>query len=296
MNCAGGRGGNCTPSPIPFACMSVVLCTACEFVFCFFFCHCCINSIDIVMRSTNITKIKSNFSILLLDVRSALELSQIEVKDIHQFLTGLFQCDGIPRSDLMGIFEAVSTKNLWNYLHYSPLGNLINRFIPDKAGLITTYKKQLSGFCVTAKLIDYIRKEKDFKEKEDSTDNPNQLPLQDYTKEHYQKLRVVLNIERNIFELSLQYVQDIWAYLAEEFHLPYLTAIIDKILEGSLDIIWRIPSYIGNMIAQSAHKCSSFFHQHHVILISLDNSILYDARLPMRVSSLSVHVYILVIN
>ena len=240
---------------------------------------------------SNEERIKSLFSGLLVEVRSAVEKAKIEVKDVRQYLIGIFECDDkcLPRTNVDDVFNVVKSKRLWTYNHYSPVENFIKHFLPTLTGLMTDYKSQLTGFYTTTKLIDYIW-QTTIPEDEDSS---NVLPLQGYTKVQYHRLRVVLKMERKISGLSLQYVQDIWTSLAEEFELPLLTAIIDKLLEGSLEIVYLILSHVAEKIvsAASSQKAITFFHKLHIVYVALDDRPIYDAKL--MVNPQILHIVIL---
>ena len=65
----------------------------------------------------------------------------------------------------------------------------------------------------------------------------------------------------------------------KEFHLPPLTAVMDKIVEGSLRITWLILPHIIDKIRAMYFKSVEFFQQHNIISIDLygdDGLILYN--------------------
>ena len=80
---------------------------------------------------------------------------------------------------------------------------------------------------------------------------------------------VKLKLERNIDILSLKYVQELWEQFAEEFDIPFLTAVIDSILSGSLIITWLVPPDIAEKIVSSAHKSTTFFQKYHTKLSAM---------------------------
>ena len=88
---------------------------------------------------------------------------------------------------------------------------------------MSTKSTDLSGFCATTKLIDYIQYTTI-----DPRQGNNELPLGSYTREKCQKLMVALDIKRKVTTISLKYVQDLWERFAEEFNIPFLTAVIDR--------------------------------------------------------------------
>ena len=225
---------------------------------------------------SNEDKIKGLFSSLLVEVRSAVEEAKIKVKDVRQYLIGIFECGDqcLPRANVEDIFNAVTSKKLWNYRHYSPVENFIKYFLPSKTTLMTDYKKNLTGFYTTTKLINYIRKMED-------EDSSNKLSLQSAIEVHYCRLRVVLETKRTISELSLQYVQDIWTSFAEEFKLPFSTADIEKVLKGSLEVVYLILPHVAEKItlAASSQKAITFFHKLHTVYVTIDDHPIYDSKM-----------------
>ena len=104
--------------------------------------------------------------------------------------------------------------------------------------------------------------------------------VKSYTCKEYQKLTVRLDMsERKMSQISMLYVQDLWISFAEEFNIPSLTAVIDKILEGSLEIVWVILLHFAELIRTLVHKSVQFFRQHDVILVAIDDHIVYGAQL-----------------
>ena len=221
------------------------------------------------MSRSNLEDIKSRFANLLIEVKSALEANHVAANDVRTVLVGMFTGSDnyIPKTNLEEMFDAATRHNLWNYLHHSPVEKLLCRFLPDHVSLIREYKEHLSGYCTTTKLIDYIHCTNiDSRQPE----GHNELSLASYTREQCQRLMVTLDIKRNITNLSLKYVQDLWERFAEEFNIPFLTAVVDSILSGSLIITWLVPPGVAEKIVASAHKSTPFFQEHHIVSVSVD--------------------------
>ena len=70
--------------------------------------------------------------------------------------------------------------------------------------------------------------------------NSSAATLKKYTVVHYRKLKVKLNLNRKLSEVSLSYISELWNVFIEEFDLPSLTAVIDQLIEGSLIITWLV--------------------------------------------------------
>lgn len=234
------------------------------------------------MKQLNVEEIMAQFSSLLLDVQIALETKQVKVLHVRQFFNGLFQEeDYIPcSSEISEIFDALTSKKLWTYQHYSPLEKVVDRFLPSDTkikGLIRVYKGHLSGYFVTKRLIDFIKGAN-----LPLADSHNTFSLDKYcTQKHYRGLKAVLQIDgRRISELSLMYVSKLWERFAEEFDLPLLTAVIDKIVEGSLVITWLVLPYLVDKILTGSKtpKSVKFFRQHHIQLLTSEGFKIYDEK------------------
>ena len=227
------------------------------------------------MTRFNKNKINGAFSSLLISLRKSLVLHEIDAEDVRQFLVTFFKSDDcIPESnDIVKIFNAVSTNGLWSPQHYDPVETLIENLVPSDVKvkqLLRDYKSKLNGFHLTCKLVTYIRD--NTLPTNDSGDDSN--PPADFTLTHYKKLMVNKEPDRNVSELSLSYVQELWESIAEEFKIPSLTAILLQISAGSLEITWLIPPHWAELIKPTSRFC----RQHHIIIIAIDDHVVYCER------------------
>ena len=227
------------------------------------------------MIRSNEEEIRALFSSLLLSVQKALVAQSVNVSDVHQFLVNFFQQSECfhSLSTFGEIFIATTVHRLWDYQHYSPLELLTKQFLPTNqpiATSITEYKANLTGFFLVTKLVDYIK----YKGLE-AGDGPQQpLAMMKLTPQQYRKIKVVLDLNRKVSELSLEYVQNLWFSFADEYELPCLTAVIDKIVTGSLEVSWLV---LSHLIARIKPR-SRFFRRHQIILVFIDDVILYDEK------------------
>ena len=241
------------------------------------------------MTQTVLQKIKGQFASLQVEVQSAMEAHQVKLKDAHQFLVSFFQSECCIRkpSDLTELFNIVTESKLWRYDHYSPLKELAEKFLLDDNSarkLVSEYKNQLSGFYTTTRIIDFIDlSELDDSESDsdgDSEDGAQQSLSPKEYKKLYHELKVTLKLDRKIklSEVTMSYVNTLWRALVEEFNLPPLTAIIKKIVPGSLIIIWLVPPQVSTVIAASYSKAVRFYQQHNIAKVQVDNCILYHEK------------------
>ena len=227
------------------------------------------------MILSNLEEITSRFGVLLSDVKAALKANRVRTRDVRSVIIEMYpQCDDvIPKTHLDRLFRAASKYRIWSYEHHSPVEKLLRRFLPEHSGMITEYKEHLAGFYATTKLIDYIR----FFNNADCESGRNELDIGSFTSEHYKKLKIELDVDRRVTTRSLRYVQDLWEQFAEEFDIPFLTVVLDSILEGSLIITWLVPPEVADKIAASVYNPGStpFFKRECIVSVAIDDNIIY---------------------
>ena len=242
--------------------------------------HC--NFAGVEMIRSNKEKIKALFSSLVLKVQSALQ-SQSDISNVRDFLITFFKCDFPETSNLKKLFATITLNDLWDYHHYSPVERLIDQFLPsdqEVGSLLKEYKARLSGFYLTTKLIDYIEYQ-DLSA--DDSDEESDQPSPKLTTKQYKKIKVVLQLERKISQVSLDYVMRLWQSFAEEYEIPSLTAVIDRIVTGSLEVTWIVPQHIADAILPRA----KFFRSHGIVLVFIDDVIIYDEKQMVYVQTCS---------
>ena len=230
-------------------------------------------------------RIQAKFSSLLLEVQIRLEAKNVKVSHVCQFLSQFLinryegEPDILNYEKFSAVFMDVAKRRLWTYQHHSPLEMLTEKFLCDDQvvkDLIKQYKNDLSGFLVATKLIEYI-KETSFPDEELEEVEDEDAALPQLTKKQYRYLKVVLNLSsRKISELSLNYVQELWEQLAEEFDLPLLTTVIKKIVTGSLVITWLVSSDVAEIIMHNSRKSIRFFRQHKIVSLAIDDTTVYN--------------------
>ena len=236
------------------------------------------------MIRSNEEKIKALFSSLVLKVQSALQ-SQIDISTLRDFLITFFECDFPETSDVKKLLAAITLKRLWDYHHYSPLEQLIDQFLPtdqEVGSVMKAYKARLSGFYLTTKLIDYIEYQN---LSADDSDEECDQPSPKLTIKQYKKIKVVLQLERKISQVSLDYVVKLWQSFAEEYEIPSLTAVIDRIVVGSLEVTWTVPQHIADVILPR----SKFFRSNGIVLVSIDDVVIYDEKQMVSTKFISIY-------
>ena len=224
-------------------------------------------------HSRNEDEIKGHFSSLLIKMRNSLDSHKIEVKDLRQFLRTFFNTDEeiLKSNDIDEILATLKKHNYWSHLNYGPLETLSKHFLEDDSevnDLLEDYKSRVTCFELSAKLIEYVKE----KNLTSDTDVESDQPATGFTPSHYKKIKVVVRVTRKVTEVSLQYVQDLWKSIADEFDIPSLTAIISHISPGSLHITWSVPPHWADLIKPT----SKFCRQNMITIIAIDDQVIYD--------------------
>ena len=225
------------------------------------------------MTRTNEEKIRAQFVALVQSVQVAVKASN-DVEVVRNYLAMFFKRDLPDTTEMHKLFEAVSLQNLWNYQHHSPLESVADHFLSGNQEIersIKEYKARLSGFYVATKLVDFIESKKLTVENDDDDESDDQQPPV-LSPKQYRRLKVVLKLERKITKLSLEYVHKLWSSFAEEYDIPSLTVVLERVDSGSLVITWLIPTHLADKIVPR----SKFFRDHGIVCVSLDGQSIYD--------------------
>ena len=225
------------------------------------------------MYHSDENRINGCFSTLVINVHEALQSHNVELGDLLEYMKHFFKVDEcfVNATNISDTLTRATVNGLWSYLHYSPLEVLIEHFLQNHLEikkLMTKYKSQLTDFLQSTMLIDYI-KEKNFED--DDTDQSTQCIV-----EHYKKIKVVIQPDCTVSDLSLMYVQELWSVFATEFNILSLTAIICDISLGSLqlEITWCVPPHEAELIRPTARFCGL----HKITVIAIDDHICYDKK------------------
>ena len=224
------------------------------------------------MIRLNEEKIIALFTALVMSVQATVA-TKSDVKDVRHYLMRIFCCSLPDTTDLDELFTTVSLEKLWDYQHHSPLESVATHFLPGNQEIeksIKEYKAHLTGFYVMTKLVDFMECKN--LSVDDFDDEPDDQPPPLFTSKQCKRLTVVLKLDRRISELSLEYVHKLWCSFAEEYNIPSLTAVLERVATGSLEITWIIPLHFSDKIVPR----SKFFRRHGIVQVSLDDVILYN--------------------
>lgn len=176
------------------------------------------------------------------------------------------------------IFDALTRNRLWGHFSYSTFELIYKDFGKDDLelhDLIDSYKAKLAGFKATTKIIDFIKECNDDDEIADS----EQSIYQDkgrYDKKYCRRL--TMKLKRRITEKSLEYIDEFWRSVADNFFLPSLPVQLDSIREGCTEISWLISAQAASKIESVLHALE-FLQKVEVTKVSLENQVMYAAEM-----------------
>ena len=226
------------------------------------------------MSRRNLVKIKESFATLLKHVAGKLKTKELDLEMFHFFMVALFPpgtC--IPLSNVVKIFEAVTSKGLWSYWHYTPVEKIVAEYAPkddEMKGWLDSYKKQLSGFKATTKIADAI----ELYSIDEFENDPSRCLTVAYDPDYLQRLS--LKLKTPVTEKSLEYIDDLWISLAEYFLLPSLSVLLDKIRSGCIEVSWLIPPHYVFQIIGNLQENSSYLRSKGITKVLLDADCVYD--------------------
>ena len=234
----------------------------------------------VAIARENRQKINWKFGVLLKNSCKKLREKHINVKDFRLFLKGLFPPgDCIPESSNVDeIFEAITHNKLWDRWNCSPLQKVVQEFVGDDQELkswIEAYKKDLTSYKATTKLVDYIAVVDSDPSGEDSS-SEEQVEEQEpakYDRRYYRKLSIKL--ETKFTSHTLEYLDDLWKEFADLYNLPPLVTLLDCVCKSSILIVWLIPAHLAPQILRAAPHSVDFFRKHQITRMEFDGVCIY---------------------
>ena len=75
---------------------------------------------------------------------------------------------------------------------------------------------------------------------------------------------------------TLEYVDDLWLSLAEYFLLPALSALLDNIKRGCIEVSWLIPPHFVFQIVGNLQENTSFFETKDIVEVFIEGECVYN--------------------
>ena len=220
----------------------------------------------------NLAKIKQRFARLVGKVSERLERGNIDMKRFRLHISTVFGNVLTGTESVGDIIEAVSCHKLWDYFCCNPIEEIASEFGGDDSelrGWINDYKSELAGYKAATKIVDYI-KVCDIEEIADSGQSLR-ADIKRYDKRYCHKLTVKL--KSHITEKSLDYIDQLWMSIADHLLLPTLSALLESIHEGCVEVTWRIPTVSALHIQANIQDSGKFLDKlDDVVRFSMDDS------------------------
>ena len=247
-------------------------------------------TVEIAQR--NKQDIDAKFATLLMNTCRKLGGRQINMEDLHLFLTGYFspgKC--IPKSSsIHEMFEAITHHKLWDCWNYYPLELIAQRFATDDQEItswIKTYRQDLESYKVMTKLIDHIATAASVSTVSESLSD-EERPAR-YDKQYYQNLS--WKLKTKFTDHSLKYLDELWDKFANLYSLPPRAVLLDSVHKGCVSIVWLVPSRLASQILKATPPSDEFYHKHEIIKVEFNEKCLYQEE--KKVDQVNMHYILL---
>ena len=223
-------------------------------------------------------KIKGSFATLVRKVTAKLEQKHFSIDEFRLYIFNLFPPGDIiaDSATVTDIFGTLSRNRLWDYSYCTPIEEIANEFGGDDfelRGWIDEYKSELAGFKAITRIVDYIKMCGNEEEIADAEQSIRQ-DMARYDRRYCRKLTVKL--KSRVTEKSLDYIDQFWRSIADHFLLPSLSALLDSIQEGCVEVTWLVPTLSALQIQANIQDSTAFLEKCEVMQVIMDGEILYD--------------------
>ena len=228
-----------------------------------------------VFARENKQAITAKFAIFQTKVCDKLCRNGVDNEQFRLFVTNQFPPgDCIPPSpaSLTEIFKAITRHGLWNFLHYSPLMYIVQRFganDPEMEGWVETYKKDLKAYSIVTTLQDYIDTDLDV------ADPPPARRARDDPR-YYCSMEWKMSFVNH----SLQYLTEVWQSFSCRYLMPDSppTALLDHVRRGCFVVTWLIPSNLISSLIKRAQIDTEFFQKHHILRVTVQECVYVEVK------------------
>ena len=199
------------------------------------------------------------FAKLISKVCGKLAGSNINIRDLRLFLKTSFPGRTFPQSDIHEIFETLSDNKLWDSWNYHLLKEIVEQFAADDQEIATwikAYEKKFKQFKGTTRLIHCI----------------GMVFVDSAKTDDEQEISFKLGGSDD----SLKQIEKLWNEFADHCGLPLHVARLCSITEGSVLVVWRIPSGIAPKILEAPPPSDKFYHKHGITRVEYGGECIYQ--------------------
>lgn len=227
----------------------------------------------------NQARIKGSFATLVRRVTAKLEGRNIDLSAFHIYILTLFQpgyfiagCASISET-----FVSITRNRLWDFLHYTPIEQIVKEFgdeDPELSDIVKKYRAELAGYKAMTKITEHIKL---CRNSEEIADPDECLYLARYDRKYCRRLSVKLQVP--VTDKSLDYIDQLWRSIAEYFCVPSLSVLLDTVRDGCIEVTWCVPTLSAMQIETNILDSKEFLQSLNVTRVMLDKELLYDESL-----------------
>jgi len=226
----------------------------------------------VVFARENRQAIMGKFADFQTKVCEKLIKNGVDTQVFRQYVTNLFppgDCIPPPPANMIEIFKAITYHGLWDYLHCSPLVQVVKKFCPNDhkiEGCHQTYKKDLKAYCI----VTTLNTEADL----EVADPPSKRKAAKYDPRYC----APVEWKTKFIDHSLQYLTEVWELFSSHYLEPDTppTALLDTVRKGCFLITWLVPSHLIKPLVRRVKVDTEFFQQHRILRVTVGDNCIYE--------------------
>lgn len=248
------------------------------------------------MKKNSTTQINSEYEKLKSAIKRKLKkTTELDIDDFYSHIISIFEPEDVAkiipdmstREDVDKVFKVLTKNRLWGFGDVSQLASIADRFIEgdDSASIqqmIQGYRNDLSGYRATTKIVDWMLSN-ELKERDDDEDemyesvasNPDK-----YSRKYRRKLSAKLFKDAEgraqLTMKSLEYIERIWNNLCAEFDISSLSAVLDDIQTGCIQVTWLISPPSASKVLDHIGEAVEFLRSKFISIILIEDIIIYN--------------------
>ena len=163
------------------------------------------------------------------------------------------------------VLTALSSRGMLSYKNCHILRSIIDKYASDDQELMEEmrkYDEELAEYAPITCMKEYV----------------DAVSQQDEESEADLELFSVLSFKvgRKATEHTLQYVVDFWDSLAHRLKLPHSALLFERVAEGCIEMIWKVPSHLTSFIIRRAQENTEYFREQRVLRVTIANTCIYE--------------------
>ena len=216
--------------------------------------------------------INGKFADLVTNTHRRMLENRIDVDEVQLFAAIVFPPgDCIPQSptNLTEIFKAITHHGLWDFHHYTPLVQIVQKFgagDPEMEGWIQDYKKDLKAYTIVVSIEECI----DF----DTCTVHSEVDIAKYDTRY----NIPVDWKTDFVDHSLQHLIKVWKMFSDQYLVPDSppTALLDRVRRGCVSVTWLVPAYLIPELIKRVKIDILFFRKHRILKVTVAGEVVYE--------------------